>query len=150
MVLRGNLYLGILGCAMTGECLPFRGKCVYELVCYSVRVKYCSTCKTYRPPRSSHCKMVRGFVALIVKLLQILQCDNCVDGCDHHCQWVNNCIGRRNYTFFFAFIVSAVSTATSSSDRHKNMIFPGVDAMSRNLHLRLTLISSRSPRRFQL
>ncbi|KAG1756430.1 DHHC palmitoyltransferase-domain-containing protein [Suillus paluster] len=60
----------------------------------SVRVKYCSTCKTYRPPRSSHCKM----------------CDNCVDGCDHHCQWVNNCIGRRNYTFFFAFLVSAVLT----------------------------------------
>ncbi|KAG0705063.1 DHHC palmitoyltransferase-domain-containing protein [Suillus ampliporus] len=60
----------------------------------SVRIKYCSTCKTYRPPRSSHCKM----------------CDNCVDGCDHHCQWVNNCVGRRNYTFFFAFLVSAVLT----------------------------------------
>lgn len=60
----------------------------------SVRVKYCSTCKTYRPPRSSHCKM----------------CNNCVDGCDHHCQWVNNCVGRRNYTFFFAFLVSAVLT----------------------------------------
>ncbi|KAG2158462.1 DHHC palmitoyltransferase-domain-containing protein, partial [Suillus bovinus] len=60
----------------------------------SVRTKYCLTCKTYRPPRSSHCKM----------------CDNCVDGCDHHCQWVNNCIGRRNYTFFFAFLVSAVLT----------------------------------------
>ncbi|KAL4077327.1 DHHC palmitoyltransferase-domain-containing protein [Scleroderma yunnanense] len=59
-----------------------------------VRVKYCTTCKTYRPPRSSHCKM----------------CDNCVDGCDHHCQWVNNCVGRRNYTFFFAFLFSAVLT----------------------------------------
>ncbi|KAL4254045.1 Palmitoyltransferase [Abortiporus biennis] len=59
-----------------------------------VRVKYCPTCRTYRPPRSSHCKM----------------CDNCVDNCDHHCQWVNNCVGRRNYTSFFTFLFSAVVT----------------------------------------
>ncbi|PCH37866.1 hypothetical protein WOLCODRAFT_135887 [Wolfiporia cocos MD-104 SS10] len=59
-----------------------------------VRTKYCHTCRTYRPPRSSHCKM----------------CDNCVDGCDHHCQWVNNCVGRRNYTSFFTFLFSAVFT----------------------------------------
>lgn len=59
-----------------------------------VRTKYCQTCRTYRPPRASHCKM----------------CDNCVDGCDHHCQWVNNCIGRRNYTTFFTFLFSAVLT----------------------------------------
>ncbi|TFK30158.1 hypothetical protein FA15DRAFT_690792 [Coprinopsis marcescibilis] len=59
-----------------------------------VRVKYCPTCRTYRPPRSSHCKM----------------CDNCVDGCDHHCQWVNNCVGRRNYTSFFVLLMSATLT----------------------------------------
>ncbi|KAG5645590.1 hypothetical protein DXG03_005728 [Asterophora parasitica] len=59
-----------------------------------VRVKYCPTCKTYRPPRSSHCKM----------------CDNCVDACDHHCQWVNNCIGRRNYTTFFSLLFAATTT----------------------------------------
>jgi palmitoyltransferase ZDHHC9/14/18 len=59
-----------------------------------VRVKYCPTCRTYRPPRASHCKM----------------CDNCVDACDHHCQWVNNCVGRRNYTVFFVFLVAAVLT----------------------------------------
>ncbi|KAI0256647.1 DHHC palmitoyltransferase-domain-containing protein [Lactifluus subvellereus] len=59
-----------------------------------VRVKYCTTCCTYRPPRSSHCRM----------------CDNCVDGCDHHCQWVNNCVGRRNYTHFFALILTATLT----------------------------------------
>jgi len=59
-----------------------------------VRTKYCVTCRTYRPPRSSHCKM----------------CDNCVDGCDHHCQWVNNCVGHRNYTAFFTFLFSAATT----------------------------------------
>lgn len=56
----------------------------------SVRVKYCMTCKTYRPLRSSHCRI----------------CDNCVDGCDHHCQWVNNCVGRRNYTSFITFLIA--------------------------------------------
>ena len=94
----------------------------------SVRTKYCPTCMTYRPPRSSHCKMVSAALVrsagpslmpclracLIVYACPCCdQCDNCVDGCDHHCQWVNNCVGRRNYTAFFTFLFSSVSTAAS-------------------------------------
>ena len=49
----------------------------------------CPTCSVINTPRSFHCMV----------------CNKCVERFDHHCPWVNNCVGHNNFFRFYAYLL---------------------------------------------
>ena len=48
----------------------------------------CPDCKIIRTPKSRHCAI----------------CNVCVERYDHHCVWLNNCVGIKNHGMYLSFI----------------------------------------------
>ena len=48
----------------------------------------CKICKEIKPLRTHHCTI----------------CGFCVIKMDHHCPWINNCIGQNNHRYFLLFL----------------------------------------------
>ena len=53
-------------------------------------IALCPKCKIQRTKDSDHCYI----------------CGRCVNRFDHHCNWINNCVGKGNYWFYYTYILS--------------------------------------------
>jgi palmitoyltransferase ZDHHC9/14/18 len=53
--------------------------------------KWCHTCNVYMPPRGKHCG----------------DCGCCIDKHDHHCKFLSNCVGIRNYRSFVLLLMTS-------------------------------------------
>ncbi|ORY03982.1 zf-DHHC-domain-containing protein, partial [Basidiobolus meristosporus CBS 931.73] len=67
---------------------------MYEYDYIIFKPKICTTCSFQKPARSKHCSM----------------CKACIARSDHHCIWVNNCVGLNNHRYFIAFLLSTAVT----------------------------------------
>ena len=69
----------------------------------SKRTRYCLMCNVFKPLRCHHRSM----------------CNRCVLNMDHHCPWINSCIGFYNRKFFiqmvFYLIITIFSTIIANS-----------------------------------
>ena len=59
----------------------------FMLMCTYEASSLCPECEVIRSPRSRHCNL----------------CNSCIDRFDHHCPWINNCIGKGNWIVFYLF-----------------------------------------------
>lgn len=50
--------------------------------------RWCRKCQQEKPPRTHHCSI----------------CNVCVLRMDHHCPWINNCVGYRNHGHYLRFL----------------------------------------------
>jgi len=57
-----------------------------------VQRKYCMMDSAFKPERTHHCSA----------------CNTCVLNMDHHCLWINNCVGFYNRKYFLLTLMYAV------------------------------------------
>ncbi|VAI63162.1 unnamed protein product [Triticum turgidum subsp. durum] len=70
-----------------------------SLMALGLKSRYCDKCCIHKPARTHHCKV----------------CKRCILKMDHHCVWINNCVGYTNYKAFIICVLNATIGSLYSS-----------------------------------
>uniref|UniRef100_A0A8C9L4Y3 Palmitoyltransferase n=2 Tax=Pavo cristatus TaxID=9049 RepID=A0A8C9L4Y3_PAVCR len=78
---------GLHGAAASGHSLNGETKGYSRVLAEEregVKMDWCAKCQLVRPARAGHCRL----------------CGRCVRRLDHHCVWINSCVGEQNHQAF--------------------------------------------------
>lgn len=75
----------------------------------SNRKNWCPVCRLVRPPRAGHCRI----------------CGVCVLRLDHHCVWINSCVGQANHRSFLLTLVFFLLTSLFGTSLVLQSVCPG-------------------------
>lgn len=85
----------------------------------------CRTCKVAKPARSKHCNI----------------CNTCVFVSDHHCVWMNNCVGKGTYKYFYLFLISNCTVTTYGFLRLISIVLKSRELISRKPVLTILILT---------
>ncbi|XP_041722695.1 palmitoyltransferase ZDHHC16A isoform X3 [Coregonus clupeaformis] len=76
-------------------------------------VSVCKKCVIPKPARTHHCAI----------------CNTCILKMDHHCPWLNNCVGHFNQRYFFSFCVAMTLGCIYCSISGRNLFLDACSAV---------------------
>ncbi len=97
---------------------------------------FCFYCKVIKSQKTFHCMI----------------CTKCVDKFDHHCIYINNCLGYRNHKYFLMFLylitlyfltstsTSVASFITHGGERDGSPVFTALDWIARIYTVMINLL----------
>ena len=109
-------------------------------------LQYCESCKGFKSPRAHHCRKCELLFAsnpeqqIVTVLTYIFPGGRCVMKMDHHCPWINTCVGHLNHGHFIGFLFFAVVGCTHGSVVLGSSLYYGLNRVSNGQYCPKTVV----------